>query len=180
MKKWGFAFIGILACIALLRYTGYTFTSNQSGNSPALDLSSIVEEVEETGNIFDFNEFYVDIQKVEWNFRSITNSLKAQNGSSYTEYTWYPTTGQTPSGTIVIENTDGYIVGHFSLSTEYKPSISSSDNIIDWVRYISHFILYIGRVFVNLGEILIDLLLSVLMALIKFVVFVFHICFRFT
>ena len=67
------AFMAICFMIAIVRYVTI-------GSNARLNIIDTLEKVEEDGGFYDYNDFWVDIQKVKYNFTSLTNALKAEAG----------------------------------------------------------------------------------------------------
>lgn len=155
--------------IALVRYIAI-------GSENQFSIRKALNEVEEHGNFFEYNDFWIDAQKVKWSFTSLTNALKAQNGESYTEWTWHTFSGGGyPGGSETVIDKEGKTIGYFAPSTQTKPTYN---NVMEWIEYIGNFISYIGRFLVAIGEILVDTFLCVINAIFTASYLLYYICFK--
>ena len=80
MKKWFPIFMVLLTVLLLLRVS--------FGNNQPLSISHTLRTAGDYGSFFDFDDVFVDAQKVQWNFKGLTNALRASAGSDYTTYSW--------------------------------------------------------------------------------------------
>lgn len=163
----------ILKCIVLV-FLAIACFRVIIGNNRELSIYGALKSAEEHGEIYDFDDFWLDVQKVKWNFTSLTNALKAEGGQSYQAYYWRDAQGVTPGTAERIEDTDGNVVGYFLIQTEEKPT---ANNVSEWLTYIGRFVGYIGRTLVAVGGVLFDVLMSVINILYKALFFLYYLLF---
>lgn len=145
------------------------------GNDRPLNIMDALHATEEEGGFYDYDKFWIDIQKVKWNFTSLTNSLSAENGATYQTYLWREPQGATPGNAQRVYNSSDELVGYFLIETETKPSGST---FTEWIAYVGNFLSYVGRIFVSLGGVLVDVLLSVIDVLYRAGYMLYYLIFR--
>lgn len=172
MKKAFPLFMVVLTILLLLRVS--------FGNDRPLNISRSLAVSGEYGSFFDFDDVFLDVQKIQWNFKGLTNALTASAGSSYVTYSWVsgqhgahsPTTVLEPEQIIV--NKQGIEVGHFSAETEQKPAWSAW--VTEWLAFVSRFLGYIGSMFVSIGGLLIDVLSCLIRSLYGALMLIYYLC----
>lgn len=171
-------FISLLLTVAFLiatvRFIAIKGRNQTSGQE--INIKTILQQVRDQGNIFEYNEFWTSTQIIKYSFESLTNALKANNGEDWTGYTCHenvePGHGYT---TIAIRDTSGEIVGWIVPSTEHKPA--SNEGVIEWITYIGRFMTYIGKMFVSLGRTLLELFKTIINSIYKTGVLIYYLCF---
>lgn len=165
----------ILKCIVLV-FLAIACFRVIIGNNRELSIYGALKSAEEHGEIYDFDDFWFDVQKVKWNFTSLTNALKAEGGQTYQAYYWRDIGDQpaVPGYGIRIDDTEENVVGYFLIVNEEKPT---ANNVTEWLTYIGRFIGYIGRTLVAVGGVLFDVLMSVINVLYKALFFLYYLLF---